>query len=73
VAYLLKGRILKPTETAVSRERLCEQTPVARRWLGDRHMIAAIVAYSIIAELLDAVFSVRSVPRLYNSDPTASC
>jgi hypothetical protein len=63
VAYLLKARVVEPAETAVAMERLCKQTPVARQWLGDRHAIAATVAHARIAELLEAMFSVR----LYNS------
>jgi hypothetical protein len=67
VVYLLKARIVKPAEAAVARERLCEQAPVARQWLGDRHVIAATVSHATITEMLEAVFSVRSVPRLNNS------
>jgi hypothetical protein len=52
-------------------ERLCKQTPVARQWLGDRHVIVATVAHATTAKLLEAVISVRSVPRIYNSDPAA--
>jgi hypothetical protein len=55
VAYLLKGRIVKPTETAVARERLCRQTFV-RRWFSRRHVIDVTDTYTTIEELLEAVF-----------------
>jgi hypothetical protein len=52
VAYLLKARIV---ETAVAREQLCKHiVPVATK------------EYAIMGELLEVVFSVQSVPRLYN-------
>jgi hypothetical protein len=49
-------------ETAVGRERLCIQTPVARQWLGDHNVIAATVAHAKIAKLLVSVFSMWSAP-----------
>jgi hypothetical protein len=57
VECLLKDRIVKPAETAV-----------ARQWLSRRHVMAATDTHVTIEELLEAVFSVRSVPRLYNED-----
>jgi hypothetical protein len=36
--------------------------------VGNRHVIAATVAHAIIEELLEAVFSVRSVQRLHDED-----
>jgi hypothetical protein len=68
VACWLKARIVEPAATAVTRKRLCKQTPVARQWLVDRHVIAATVAHVQIAELLEAVFPVRSVSRLYKEE-----
>jgi hypothetical protein len=53
VASLLKARIVKPVETVVARQRS-----------NIRHVIAATDAHAI----REAVFSVRSVPRLYNED-----
>jgi hypothetical protein len=41
---------------------------VARQWLSSRHVIAATDTHAAIEELLEAVFSVPSVPRLYNED-----
>jgi hypothetical protein len=55
VAYLLKARIVEPAETAVDRQ-----------WLSERHVTAATFTFAI--ELLEAVFSVRSVPKLYYED-----
>jgi hypothetical protein len=49
-------------ETAIARERLCKQTPVARQWLGHRHMIAATSQPGTMEELLEAVFSLWSAP-----------
>jgi hypothetical protein len=40
-------------------------TPVARQWLSERHVTAAALAYATIEELLEAVFSVQSAPRLH--------
>jgi hypothetical protein len=53
VACLLKARIVKQAETAVARERP-----------NIRHVITATDTHSI----LEAVFSVLSVPRLYKED-----
>jgi hypothetical protein len=43
-------------------------TSVARQWLSSRHVIAATDTHATIVEILDAVFSVRSVPRFYKED-----
>jgi hypothetical protein len=51
VAGLLKARIVKPAA-------------VARQWLSSRHDIAATDMRATIEKLLEAVFSMRSVPRL---------
>jgi hypothetical protein len=67
VAYLLRARIVDPADTAVAKERLCKQTRVSEQWLGDRHVIAATFAHPTIAEMLEALFSVPSVPKLYVS------
>jgi hypothetical protein len=42
-------------------------TPVARQWLGSRHVMAATDMQATVEELLE-VFPVRSVPRLYKED-----
>jgi hypothetical protein len=63
---VLKARIVKPAETAAARERLRKR--VARQWLGSRHVMAATDAHATKEEMLEAVFSVRSVPWLYNEE-----
>jgi predicted type IV restriction endonuclease len=55
VECLLKARIGKPVETAVARERH-----------GIRHVTAATLTCATIEDLLEAVFYVLSVSRLYN-------
>jgi hypothetical protein len=55
ITCLLKVRIVKPAETAV-----------ARQWLSERYVTADALTYATIEELLEAVFSVRSAPSLYN-------
>jgi hypothetical protein len=54
MAWRLKARIVKPAETAVARERLCKNIAPA-----------AIKEHATMKKVLEAVFSVRSVPRLY--------
>jgi hypothetical protein len=58
VVCLLKARIMKPAETAIARKRLCRHF---RCWA-----VATTHMHATIKELLEAVFSVRFVPRLYN-------
>jgi hypothetical protein len=53
VACLMKARIVKPAETTA-----------ARQWLSKRHVTTATFTYATIEELLEAVLSVRSAPRL---------
>jgi hypothetical protein len=67
VARLLKDVSVKLVETAVARERLCKHA-LARQWLSIRHVIAATVTHAIMEVLLEVVFSVRSVQRLYNEN-----
>jgi hypothetical protein len=43
-------------------------TSVARKWLSSHHVKAATDTQATTEELLKAVFSARSVPRLYNGD-----
>jgi hypothetical protein len=43
-------------EAAIARQRRC------------KHISAANIQHAIVDELLEAVFSVRSVPRLYSED-----
>jgi hypothetical protein len=50
----LKGGIVEPEETAVARQRL------------DKHLAAAVDMHAAIEELLEAVFSVWSVLKLYS-------
>jgi hypothetical protein len=68
VAYWLKARIVEPAATAIARERLCKQMPVARQWLSDCHIIAATIPHATIAELLEVVFTVWFALRLYKED-----
>jgi hypothetical protein len=43
-------------------------TPVARQWLIRRHVMSATGTQATVDELLEAMFSVRSMPRLHNED-----
>jgi hypothetical protein len=43
-------------------------TPVATQWLSESHVTTAKFTYASIEEILEAVFSVRFVPRLQNED-----
>jgi hypothetical protein len=54
-----------------SRDSRCQGTgsankPVAWQWLSSRHVMAATDTHTRIGELLEAVFSLRPVLRLYN-------
>jgi hypothetical protein len=42
--------------------------PVAMQWLSSRHVMTATHMHTTREELLEAVFSVRFVPRLDNQD-----
>jgi hypothetical protein len=42
--------------------------PVVDQWLSSRHVTDAIDMHAKTEELLEAVFSVQFVPRLYNED-----
>jgi hypothetical protein len=54
VACLLKAITVKPAETAIAREWLCKHiVPMAKK------------EHATMEELLEVVFSVQSVPRLY--------
>jgi hypothetical protein len=53
VTYRLKSR---------SAER--EETSVAREWLG-KHIPVATSTHATVKELLEAMFSMQSAPRLY--------
>jgi hypothetical protein len=68
VAYWLKVKIVELAEMAVARERLCKQMPVVRQWLRDHHVIESTAAHGTIVELSEAVFSVQSMPMLYNKE-----
>jgi hypothetical protein len=52
---MLKARLVKGAETAV-----------ARQWLSKRNVTAAALTHTTMEELLEAVFFVQSVLRLYN-------
>jgi hypothetical protein len=64
VECLLKARIVKPAETTITTERLSKNTPVVRQWFSNRHVIAATCTHATIEEMLEAISSVGSVPRL---------
>jgi hypothetical protein len=67
VSYLLKARTVEPEEQPLLGNRPAN-TPVARQWLNSRYVMAVTDTYATIEEMLEAVFSVPSVPRLYNND-----
>jgi hypothetical protein len=56
------------TNTSIARLQKPKHIPVARQWLSKRHVTTATFTYATIGELLEAVFPVRSVPRLYNEE-----
>jgi hypothetical protein len=56
VTWRLKARIVEREETAIASQRLGEHAP------------AATDAHATMEELVDAVFSMRSVPRQYSED-----
>jgi hypothetical protein len=60
VACLLKARLMEPAETAVAREHLCKHSHCLVMATTDMH--------ATIEKLLESVFSVQSVSRLYNDD-----
>jgi hypothetical protein len=62
VECLLKARVAKSAKIGSA------NTPVCRQWLSSHHVMAATDTHATIQELLEAVFSVRSVLRLYNED-----
>jgi hypothetical protein len=43
-------------------------TTVASKWFSSRHLMAATVTHETIEQLLEEMFSVWSVPRLYNEE-----
>jgi uncharacterized protein YhjY with autotransporter beta-barrel domain len=53
---------------AVVGERLRKNMSVVRSWLSSRHVKDATDTHATTEELLEAAFSVRSVPSLYNED-----
>jgi hypothetical protein len=52
-----EDRIMEPEETSITRQRL------------SKHVPAATNTQATIEELLEAMFSVGSAPRLYNEKP----
>jgi hypothetical protein len=67
VTSLLKSGIVKPADRVVVRELLCKHA-LCRQWLISRHMSAATDTHATVEDMLEAVFSVWPVPRLYNED-----
>jgi hypothetical protein len=43
-------------------------TLIARQWLSSRHVMAITDMHTTVEELLEAVFSVHFMPRLYKKD-----
>jgi hypothetical protein len=78
LAYLLKARTVKPAETAVAKERLCKHWRCFRdfrdtqQWSNWEAVFSTrsmrLLRDATIETLLGEVFSVRSVPRLYNEE-----
>jgi hypothetical protein len=67
MAYLLKSRIVMPPETAVAREQ--HGNNITRCFLhGSHHVPTATGMHATIEELLEAAFSVGSVPMFYHQD-----
>jgi hypothetical protein len=62
VAYMLKGRSVKAGKRPLLGSRSATQ------WFSSRHVIAAKETHATIEEWWKAVFSIDSVPRLYNED-----
>jgi hypothetical protein len=58
---LLKAGIAEPKETAVAREWLCKHVSMAT----NSHDHSNRYTNTTIEELLEAVFSVRSMPTIY--------
>jgi hypothetical protein len=64
---MFKARIVEPTETTVARKRLWKHAPcLAMAQLASRDSSQVYVHNN--RRTVEAVFSVRSVPRLYNED-----
>jgi hypothetical protein len=72
ITYILLHVCWKPELWSQQKKLLLRKgasnTPVARQWLSSRHEIATINTHAAIEELLEAVFSVRSTPRIYSED-----
>jgi hypothetical protein len=51
---------------AIDRLEQSKQTSIARHWLSKRHVTTVTFTYTTIEELLEVMFSVWSMPRLYN-------
>jgi hypothetical protein len=64
VAYLLRARTVKPTETAVVGNGFVN-TVVAGQWHSSRYVLAPTHLHATIEELLEAMFSMRCMLRLY--------
>jgi hypothetical protein len=67
VTCVLKAIIVKPAEKLLLGNGSAD-TPVASQWLSRRHVMAAAHMYATMEELLEVVFSVQSLPSLYNED-----
>jgi hypothetical protein len=67
---LLQARIIKPAKGAVARERL-RKLMLLRHWLTLRHEKVATYTHATMEKLLETVFSVWSVLRLYKEDQLA--
>jgi hypothetical protein len=67
VAYLLKARNMEPEKQPLLGNGSAN-TPIAEQWFSMCHVIATRDVHATTEERLEAVFSVQSVPRLYNED-----
>jgi hypothetical protein len=61
VACLLKARLVNLAEIVFLLANGSANTPLVRQWVSSRHVMAVT-----IERLLEAVCSVRSMPKLYN-------
>jgi hypothetical protein len=78
VTYLLKAGIAEREETAIAWRQQPKEPAFAKQWLCNHVSVATYTDETLeellekkqtrIEELLEAVFSMRSAPRLYTAD-----
>jgi hypothetical protein len=59
------------TIIAESENSLIRRDAITRQWLSKRQVSTATLTYATTQEVLEAVFSMWSVQRIYNSDPAS--